>query len=154
LRAEYSNLTAACRHQNTLVEKARQDLAQARGSRAAALSGSLVARVDGPATGNRPVGPRKAAILLAGGMAGLLGGQGVVFLCMPLGDQATGGATDLPLTVEDRSTGETSSALARPNATSHPGPAKNGYGWPELIMPGTRAGLSLQRALRKVSQRA
>lgn len=90
LRAEYSNLVAAARHQNALLEQARSDLADARGSQAGAAAGSVVGPIDQPATGNRRVGPRKAIVLAAGLFGGLATGLGLVFLTVPLAPRAAG----------------------------------------------------------------
>jgi polysaccharide biosynthesis transport protein len=133
LRAEYSNLTSAARHQNSLLEKARHDLAEARGSLAGAINGSLVARIDGPNAGNRRVGPRKAVILFAGLMGGLLGGFGLVFMTMPW-PHARGPAVG---------------SVEANVPTMH-----NDYGWPELDHSVTHGGLSLQQASRTVVEQS
>ncbi len=74
LRAEYSSLVNDMRHRTTLVEKAQQDLAEARASQAGASTASLLTPIDRPETGNRPTGPSAAVIILAGLVGGLICG--------------------------------------------------------------------------------
>jgi uncharacterized protein involved in exopolysaccharide biosynthesis len=82
LRAEYSSLTSDMKHRTALVEAAHRELAEARASQAGATT-SLITLVDRPETGDRPVGPSAAAILLAGLFGGLLCGLALVFLTAP-----------------------------------------------------------------------
>ncbi len=83
LRAEYTNLVADVAHRTRLLEAARKELAEARGSQAGALSASLIAAVDEPTTGARPIGPGRTMTALAGLVGGLLIGGGVLFLSLP-----------------------------------------------------------------------
>lgn len=87
LRAKYSNLQAEVRQRTTIVEKAQQDLATARGSQAAAASASLLTRLDAPLADDRPLGPGRAMIILSGLLGGLATGFGLVFLTAPAGRQ-------------------------------------------------------------------
>ncbi|MGA2068032.1 MAG: Wzz/FepE/Etk N-terminal domain-containing protein [Thermoguttaceae bacterium] len=80
LRAEYANLVAETNHRTKLVERAEQNMAEARASRASAKAASLISRIDGPDTGIRPVSPSPATILVAGILGGLVAGFGVVML--------------------------------------------------------------------------
>jgi uncharacterized protein involved in exopolysaccharide biosynthesis len=123
IRAEYSNLVAAARHQNTLAEKARKDLADARGSQASAASGSMIGLIDQPSAGNRRVGPRRSLVLAAGLLGGLVTGLGLVFLTVPLPSRTVG-------------------------TNGHFQPSSNG----NLRQP-AGYGLSLTGALRKVAER-
>ena len=70
LRAEYSSLSSDMKHRTALVETAQRDLAEARASQAGATA-SLITLVDRPETGDRPVGPSAATILLVGVVGGL-----------------------------------------------------------------------------------
>jgi uncharacterized protein involved in exopolysaccharide biosynthesis len=84
LRAPYHNLVCEVAQRSKTLEQAEQELGAARASRAAALSTSLITRLDHPTTGNRPLGPSKALITLAGLAGGLIAGLGLVFLTVPL----------------------------------------------------------------------
>ncbi|MGE0609482.1 MAG: GumC family protein [Pirellulales bacterium] len=104
LRAEYSNLSAAAKHHNQLVEKARKDLAEARGTQAASQNGSLISRIDVPSTGPRPVGPRKILVLLAGLLGGVAFGCGLIFLNEPAPPVMSSGMTVTTLAAQRVST--------------------------------------------------
>jgi uncharacterized protein involved in exopolysaccharide biosynthesis len=86
LRADYSNLLAVVRQRTENLSQASKDLSDVRASQAAALSSSLIARVDEPQPGNRPVGPGFMTIVAAGFGGGLTMGLGLVFLTAPLGN--------------------------------------------------------------------
>jgi polysaccharide biosynthesis transport protein len=95
LRAEYSNRVAAVENSRLTVDRARQDLSTAKAAEAAAHSGSLVTKLDEPETGPHPAGPGRTLITLAGAVAGLMLGLGLVFLAAtPL--TKTAGAGDAP----------------------------------------------------------
>jgi uncharacterized protein involved in exopolysaccharide biosynthesis len=79
-RAEYANLVAAVDDYTKLVEAARKNLGDARAKHASAHTASVIGRIDGVEAGVRPVGPGRATITAAGGIAGLILGLGVVFL--------------------------------------------------------------------------
>lgn len=83
IRAEYSNLASAVKQNVQTLEKARDELAQARANAAAANAVSLITRLDAPTTGDRPLGPGRATIALGSLFGGLLTGVGVVFLTVP-----------------------------------------------------------------------
>jgi len=83
LRAEYTNLVADAAHRTRLLEAARKELAEARGSQAGAHSASLIAAIDEPTTGARPIGPGRIVTALAGLVGGLVIGGGVLFLSLP-----------------------------------------------------------------------
>jgi uncharacterized protein involved in exopolysaccharide biosynthesis len=86
LRADYSNLLAVVRQRTENLSQASKDLADVRASQAAALSSSLIARVDEPQPGNHPVGPGFMTIVAAGFGGGLALGLGLVFLTAPVGN--------------------------------------------------------------------
>ncbi|MCA9189119.1 MAG: hypothetical protein R3E01_07145 [Pirellulaceae bacterium] len=80
LRVEYQNLLDAADHQRQIVRTAREDLMDARASLAATTSSSLLTSLDQPTTGDRPVGPGRAMMVLAGMFGGFITGCGLVFL--------------------------------------------------------------------------
>jgi uncharacterized protein involved in exopolysaccharide biosynthesis len=86
LRATYANQLAAVRQRSENLSKVIKDLADVRASQAAALSASLIARLDEPQPGNSPVGPSFSMIVMAGFGGGLIFGFGLVFLMAPLGN--------------------------------------------------------------------
>lgn len=79
-RADYSRLVAAVEHHTQLVEHARARLADAQARLAGAQTSSLLARIDQVESSIRPIGPRRASIVAAGGLAGLLLGLGALYL--------------------------------------------------------------------------
>ena len=85
VRAGYANEVAETKNRAALLERAEQNLAEARATRASAKAASLISRIDTPDAGIRPVGPSRAAIALCGVLGGLLAGFGVVFLTVPAG---------------------------------------------------------------------
>jgi uncharacterized protein involved in exopolysaccharide biosynthesis len=85
LRAPYANLAAETRNRETLLQRAEQNLAEARASQANALASNLIGRVDAPDTGTNPIGPGRSATLLMGLFGGLFVGFGVMLLSMQLG---------------------------------------------------------------------
>ncbi len=80
IRAEYSNQVAETSQRSKLVERAEQNLAEARATRASARAASLIDCIDSPDTGARPVSPSSAMVILTGMLGGLLTGLGIVFL--------------------------------------------------------------------------
>lgn len=80
LRATYSNQLAETANRAALLERAEQNLAEARATRASAKAASLISRIDAPDSGINPVGPSRAMIVLIGAAGGLLTGFGVLFL--------------------------------------------------------------------------
>ncbi len=80
IRAEYSNQVAETSQRSKLVERAEQNLAEARATRASAKAASLINCIDSPDTGARPVSPSDLVVILAGALGGLLTGLGIVFL--------------------------------------------------------------------------
>lgn len=89
VRATYTNEVAEAKNRTVLLERAEQNLAEARAAQASAKAASLISRIDTPDTGIRPIGPSRAVIVLAGIIGGLLAGFGIVFLSMPTTATAT-----------------------------------------------------------------
>ena len=83
VRAVYSNQVAETNSRTRLLERAQQNLAEARAAHAAAKAASLLTCIDLPDAGIRPVSPGRATIILMGIAGGLLLGFGVVFLTVP-----------------------------------------------------------------------
>jgi polysaccharide biosynthesis transport protein len=83
VRAGYANEVAETKNRAALLERAEQNLAEARATRASAKAASLISRIDTPDAGIRPVGPSRAAVALCGVLGGLLAGFGIVFLTVP-----------------------------------------------------------------------
>jgi uncharacterized protein involved in exopolysaccharide biosynthesis len=86
LRAPYANQAAETRKRMDLMERAQERLADARTGQATAKTASLIARIDSPETGARPVGPGRAMLLAIGLAGGLVVGLGVLVLSIePVG---------------------------------------------------------------------
>ncbi|GAB5406959.1 MAG: hypothetical protein Aurels2KO_51900 [Aureliella sp.] len=84
IRADYSNIIADVRARSEQVQAADRELAGAKASRDAALTSSLITRLDHPLVGDSPEGPGKASVLIAASVSGLLFGVGLVFLLSPI----------------------------------------------------------------------
>lgn len=82
-RARYGNLVAEVKQKTAIVAQSTRNLAEARASQNAARAASLLTRLDTPQCGNRPVGPGKTTILLAGIGGGLLSSVGLLLLATP-----------------------------------------------------------------------
>ncbi len=80
LRASYSNLTADVNQRSESLQKARRELSEAQANQAGAKGPGVITLIDGPDTGDRPVGPSRAMIVLGGLVGGLTIGFGLVFL--------------------------------------------------------------------------
>ena len=80
LRAQYSNLIAESDRCAESLRAAEQSLAAAMASRSSIQATSLLARMGQPQCSANPVGPGRAVIALAGCVAGLLIGLGIVLL--------------------------------------------------------------------------
>lgn len=140
VRATYANQVAEVRNRSTLLERAEQNLAEARAARASAAVASLVSRIDTPDAGIRPVGPGRATIAIGGLVGGLLAGFGLVFLTVPL---APANATTTSLEVTERSAAalpseRNAAQLARPTGSS-------------MILTGVNSHLSVHQALRRLA---
>ena len=84
IRAEYSNVASEVRSRNLQLQEAERELVQARASRDAALTSSLITRLDKPQLGEKPIGPGRTTILAGATVSGLFFGLGIVFLLTPL----------------------------------------------------------------------
>ena len=83
VRAGYTNQVAEAKSRATLLERAQQNLAEARAARASAKAASLISCIDSPDAGIKPVGPDRIVIALCGVLGGVLAGFAVVFLMVP-----------------------------------------------------------------------
>jgi uncharacterized protein involved in exopolysaccharide biosynthesis len=126
LRAHYANLTDAAQDRADQLEAARRKLADAKAAEAAALEASLIGKIDSVDGGIRPVGPRRATIVLAGMSAGLLIGLGLVFMSVSEQQErrtdSTAGGSRLRRSTDQvhPSTATTPSETARPTAVVLP----------------------------------
>ena len=80
LRTPYAKLVAETQNRTDLLQMSRRTLADARAAQAAAQTASLIAKIDLPDTGNRPVGLSRSMTALIGLAGGLLAGFGVLLL--------------------------------------------------------------------------
>ena len=126
VRAEYSTLASEVKQHTSLVEAARRELAEARGSKAGARSSSLISRIDEPDTGVWPMGPSRSVIALAGVLGGLAIGAGVLLLTVP------------PLSLADRRANDRLDGGLPSDARERLAP-----------VAGPAGGLSFRRALNK-----
>jgi uncharacterized protein involved in exopolysaccharide biosynthesis len=83
LRANYANLLSETNYRERFLERAEQNLTNARSDSASAKAVNLITRVDAPDTGTTPVSPSRAMIILGGVLGGLLTGFGIVLLTAP-----------------------------------------------------------------------
>jgi polysaccharide biosynthesis transport protein len=83
LRAAYANELAENTNRVTLMERAEQNLAEARAAHASAKATSLISRIDAPEAGINPVGLKRTTIALLGIFGGLLTGFGMIYLTVP-----------------------------------------------------------------------
>lgn len=84
IRADYSNIAEEVRSRNEQVQASDRELAGAKASRDAAMTSSLITRLDKPLVGDTPEGPGKTSVLAAACTSGLLFGLGLVFLLSPI----------------------------------------------------------------------
>lgn len=84
IRADHEKLNQEVRARTAILQDAERELADARAARDAALTSSLLTRLDEPVLGERPIGPGRTTILGAMTLAGLCFGLGIVFLLTPL----------------------------------------------------------------------
>jgi succinoglycan biosynthesis transport protein ExoP len=139
LRTRYANLVAETRNRTELLEAARRTLSDARASQAAARTASLIAQIDLPDTGNRPVGLSRGMIVLMGLAGGLLAGLGWLFLTVQPGQ---------PAAEPQRAAGVPPVPLDSPTP---PVPAVKANGKPAKPALQPRSGLSLRRALERIA---
>lgn len=84
VRAEYENVVNDVKSCATRLQDAERELAAAQAAREAALTSSLITRIDSPIVGDDPLGPGKTTIVLGAGISGLMFGLGLVFLLTPM----------------------------------------------------------------------
>lgn len=89
-RTRYSEIDSELKQRSQSLADAEQRLSDAKASRSAALSTSLVAELGPPQVTDRPVGPGKTTLTLGSMMAGLVFGLGAVFLIAPGPTQSAG----------------------------------------------------------------
>lgn len=80
LRVRYSNLVDDVRQRNEIIQQAQRDLADMQASRNAALTTSLLTRMNAPMVGDAPEGPTAVVVIASGLVGGLATGIGLVFL--------------------------------------------------------------------------
>lgn len=85
LRADYLNLQAEVNNRKNMLERNEQQLAEARAAKAGAEAASLIAAIDAPDAGTRPVGPSRLVLATSGVVAGLLCGLGLLCFSLPTG---------------------------------------------------------------------
>lgn len=84
IRATYSNLASEVKARNQQLQDAERDLGQAQASRDAAMTSSLITRMDEPQIGEKPIGPGRSTIVAGATISGLFFGLGIVFLLSPI----------------------------------------------------------------------
>ncbi len=87
LRATYAVLVDDVQQRTAIVQKAKQDLSDARASLSASQAASLITRFQQPQVGDSPVGPGRLLIVATGLVGGFMTGAGLVFLLAPLGPE-------------------------------------------------------------------
>lgn len=90
IRAGYANLASEVKARNEQLQEAERELAQAEATRDAALTSSLITRIDQPLIGEKPIGPGRSTILAGTTACGMFFGFGVVFLLSPIDGGAFG----------------------------------------------------------------
>jgi len=83
LRAEYSSLNAENTHRTRQLELAEKQLLDAQAAQAGAMASSLVARVDVPDAGSKPLGPGRLTLAALGCIGGFVVGVGCLLLSVP-----------------------------------------------------------------------
>ncbi len=84
VRAVYANLANEVRGRSERLQTAERALAEAEAARDAAMTSSLITRIDDPLIGEKPIGPGRSTILAGATFSGLFFGFGVVFLLSPI----------------------------------------------------------------------
>ena len=90
IRASYSLLVEDVQQRTNILEERKKKLAEARASRNASQSASLITRFQEPQSSDDPIGPGNTVIVAVGLVGGLMTGVGLVFLVAPLGPDARG----------------------------------------------------------------
>ena len=79
-RSSYAELTSSVEAQTHVLDRALQQLADARSHQVGAASASLLARIDTVEAGIQALGPRRSVVTAAGGLAGLILGASLLFV--------------------------------------------------------------------------
>ena len=113
LRTMYANDLAENRNRATVLERAEQNLAEARAALASAKAASLIGRIEEAQAGTAPVGLGRTAVALLGIAGGVLVGLGVLYLTVPTPAPAAG-VPQIPALPSHAANG----SAARPKPTS------------------------------------
>jgi uncharacterized protein involved in exopolysaccharide biosynthesis len=140
LRAPYANQEAETKKRMELMERAAQRLADARAGQATVKAASLIACIDSPETGPRPVGPSRAMLLVLGLAGGLVIGVGVLILSIDPRDATS------PAAAPARSP----ASPASPAPATSPRPARSSNGYDGRMAPSEQTG-SLAEALKHLT---
>ncbi|HLA85536.1 MAG TPA: hypothetical protein VJL29_12135 [Thermoguttaceae bacterium] len=84
LRTPYATQVAETAHRTQVLQRAEQQLSQARASQSSASITNLISRIDSPDPGTKPLGPGRAVIVLVGLVGGLFVGLGVLLMTTPV----------------------------------------------------------------------
>ncbi|MEZ6133979.1 MAG: hypothetical protein R3C53_03615 [Pirellulaceae bacterium] len=84
VRALYANVAAEVRARSQELQDIERELSQTVAARDAAVTSSLITRLDAPMIGEKPIGPGRSTILAGSTFGGLFFGLGIVFLLTPL----------------------------------------------------------------------
>lgn len=126
IRAEYANIVADVRSRSQVLQETERQLSEVQAARDAAVSCSLVTRIDTPFSSETPVGPGRLTILAGSTMAGLFFGFGALFLVAPLestvvGRRSSDFASAIGRRITDRFPGSRSTdqvAIAEPSLSA------------------------------------
>lgn len=88
MRALHDNLNNEVRARSRDMQETDRQLAEARAARDAAMSSSLLTRIDEPVLGDNPIGPGRATICAGLALAGWFLGLSLVFLLTPMGNDS------------------------------------------------------------------
>ncbi len=115
IRAEYSNVASDVKSLNQQLQETSRELGQAQSARLAATTSSLIARMDEPILGEKPIGPGRTMIVAGATFSGMFFGFGLVFLLSPLGGGATYGRRRLDNTNAGRRESDVPPLAQTPN---------------------------------------
>jgi uncharacterized protein involved in exopolysaccharide biosynthesis len=83
IRTHYSSLATEVDQRTQFLQQAERELAAAKANGISAAAASLIHRVDQPIPSPQPIGPSAKVIVLAGLVAGLLSGLGLIYISEP-----------------------------------------------------------------------
>ncbi len=84
IRTEYSNLVSELKTRTNILQEIERQLAEAHASKQAALSISLLTRMDSPMVGDKPIGPGRITLTAIFAISGMLLSLGFVFAVTPI----------------------------------------------------------------------